>query len=267
MYRIFDAHCHIYPETIAPKAVEGIDHFYGNLPFEPYDGTTGTLLKNGREAGISHYVVHSVATTPHQISSINTFIANEVKLSNGEFTGLGTLHPDSDHPEQDLMELLALGLKGVKLHPDFQQFEADSDKAMRIFGLCMESGIPVLVHTGDYRFDFSNPNRISNVLRAFPKLKFIGAHFGGWSVWDDAVSTLSHFENIMVDTSSTFYAVGMEKGRELIRKWGADRVMFGADYPMWNPQLDIDCLLEMGLTDEEYRKIFWDNAARVFFAQ
>ena len=81
---------------------------------------------------------------------------------------------------------ISLGLKGVKLHPDFQNFEADSPCAMSIFELCAEAGLPVLVHTGDYRFDYSNPNRIANVLRAFPKLKFVGAHFGGWSVWDEA---------------------------------------------------------------------------------
>ena len=264
MYRIFDAHCHIYPESIASKAVEGIDRFYEHLPFEPYDGTTGTLLRIGREAGISHFVVHSVATVPHQISSINHFIASEVELSNGAFTGLGTLHPDSEHPEQDFSELVTLGLKGVKLHPDFQRFEADSVKAMRIYALCAEAGLPVLVHTGDRRFDFSNPNRIVNILRTFPELKFVGAHFGGWSVWDEAVRLLSGFDNIVVDTSSTFYALGRDKGRELIREWGADRVMFGADYPMWNPQPDIDCLMEMGLAEDEYRRIFWDNAAKVF---
>ena len=264
MYRIFDAHCHIYPEAIAQKAVEGINRFYENLPFEPYDGTTGTLLCVGRQAGISHYVVHSVATTPHQLSSITHFIAKEVSLSRGAFTGLGTLHPDSEHPEQDVSELVSLGLKGVKLHPDFQRFEADSDQAMRIYELCVEADLPVLVHTGDHRFDYSNPNRIENVLRTFPKLKFIGAHFGGWSVWDDAARVLSRYENIIVDTSSTFYALGAEKGKELIKQWGADRVMFGADYPMWKPQLDIDCLMEMNLTDNEYRRIFWDNAARAF---
>ena len=264
MYRIFDAHCHIYPEAIAPKAVEGIDRFYDHLPFRPYDGTTGTLLRIGREAGISHFVVHSVATVPRQISSINRFIAAEVALSDGAFTGLGTLHPDSEHPEQDFAELVSLGLKGVKLHPDFQRFEADSNKAMRIYDLCAEAGLPVLVHTGDHRFDYSNPNRIANVLRAFPKLKFIGAHFGGWSMWDEAVRMLSGFDNIIVDTSSTFYATGRNKGRDLIRKWGADRVMFGADYPMWHPQPEIDCLLEMGLSEEEYRRIFWDNAAELF---
>lgn len=264
MYRIFDAHCHIYPEQIALKAVEGINQFYENLPFDPYDGTTGTLLRMGREAGISHFVVHSVATTPHQISSINRFIASEVALSNGAFTGLGTLHPDSAHPEQDFSELAALGLKGVKLHPDFQRFEADSVKAMRIYGLCAEAGFPVLVHTGDHRFDYSNPNRIAKVLRTFPKLKFIGAHFGGWSMWDEAVRLLSGFDNIIVDTSSTFYALGPEKSRDLIRKWGTDRVMFGSDYPMWKSRPDIDCLIDMGLTEDDYRRIFWDNAAKVF---
>ena len=263
MYRIFDAHCHIYPEALARKAVDGIVQFY-DLPFDRRDGTTGTLLRIGQAAGISHFLVHSVATTPRQVSSINRFIASEVAASNGAFTGLGALHPDSEQLERDFDELVALGLSGVKLHPDFQRFAADSTKAMDIYGLCSEAGLPVLVHTGDCRFDYSNPNRIARILRTFPHLRFIGAHFGGWSVWDEAAQVLSGFDNIVVDASSTFYAVGPDKGRELIRKWGADRVMFGTDYPMWDPQPDIDCLLEMKLAEDDYRRIFWDTAAHVF---
>ena len=264
MYRIFDAHCHIYPETIARKAVEGIDRFYGGLPFDHCDGTTGTLLRTGRAAGVSHFLVHSVATTPRQVSSINRFIAAEVSAADGAFTGLGTLHPDSEQLEQDFRELVSLGLKGVKLHPDFQRFAADADSAMRVYQLCADAGLPVLVHTGDPRFDFSNPNRVVNVLRAFPKLRFVGAHFGGWSVWDEAVRLLSPFDNILVDTSSSFYTLGRDRGRDLIRQWGAGRVMFGTDYPMWNPRPDIDLLLDMGLSDDEYRRVFWDNAAGIF---
>ena len=262
MYRIFDAHCHIYPEAIARKAVEGIDRFYGGLPFKHCDGTAGTLLSLGREAGISRFLVHSVATAPRQVSGINRFIASEAAASGGVFTGLGTMHPDSENPERDFDELLALGLKGVKLHPDVQGFQADSPKAMRICGLCAEAGLPLLMHTGDRRFDNSNPNRIAKVLREFPKLKFAGAHFGGWSVWEEAEEVLSGFDNIVVDSSSTFYRMGPERGRYLIRKWGADRVMFGTDYPMWFPQPDISCLLEMKLSEDECRRIFWDNAAR-----
>ena len=71
MYRIFDAHCHIYPDRIAQKAVEGIDRFYGHLPFHPYDGTTGTLRRIGQEAGISHFLVHSVAVDKYDLVIIS----------------------------------------------------------------------------------------------------------------------------------------------------------------------------------------------------
>lgn len=264
MYRVFDAHCHIYPETISRRAVEAVDTFYDHLPADHYDGTTATLLASGREAGVSHYLVHSVATKPHQVSSINHFIAAEVAASGGAFTGMGTMHLDSDDLERDFAELTGLGLCGVKLHPDIQRFEADEPRAMRVYELCQDAGLPVLVHTGDYRYDYSNPPRIANILRAFPRLKFIGAHFGGWSVWEEAARVLSDFPNIIVDCSSSFYALKQETARELIRVWTPERVMFGTDYPLWPQKKDIDYLLRLELADEDYRKIFWDNAAGVF---
>ena len=264
MYSIFDAHCHIYPEAIALKAVEGIDRFYEHLPFRPYDGTTGTLLRIGREAGISRFLVHSVATAPRQISSINRFIASEVSLSNGAFTGLGTLHPDAANLERDFKVLRMLGLKGVKLHPDIQRFHLDDERLMPLYELMSAEGLFLIAHTGDYRYDFSTPARMAHVAKTFPKLRCIAPHFGGWSVWDDAVRTLSGFDNIIVDTSSTFYALGRNRAKALIRQWGADRMMFGTDYPMWNPKPEIDCLTEMGLTEDEYRRIFWENAANLF---
>ena len=83
-------------------------------------------------------------------------------------------------------------------------------------------------------------------------------------MWDEAARVLSGFDNIVVDTSSTFYALGRDRGRELIRIWGADRVIFGVDYPMGNPQTEIDCLMGMGLTEKEYSRIFWENAEKVY---
>ena len=264
MYKIFDAHCHIYPEAISLKAVEAVDRFYDHLPAEHFDGTTATLRRSGAEAGISHYLVHSVATKPHQVSSINHFIAREVEASEGAFTGMGTMHLDSDDLRRDFEELAALGLRGVKLHPDIQRFNADDPRAMEIYAMCEDAGLPVLVHTGDYRYDYSNPPRIANILRAFPKLKFIGAHFGGWSVWEEAARALSDFPNIVVDSSSTLYAVKPEKVRELIRVWTPGRVMFGTDYPLWPQRRDIDWLLSLELADDDYERIFWKNVSELF---
>ena len=264
MYNIFDAHCHIYPADIAPRAVAGVDAFYGGLPVKPRDGTVATLLETGREAGISRFLVHSVATSPHQVGSINRFIAREVANSGGTFVGLGALHPDSENLESDLHDLILLGLRGVKLHPDIQRFEADAPKAMRLYEICADAGLPVLMHTGDFRFDYSNPNRIANVLRSFPKLKLIGAHLGGWSVWDAAARTLPDFTNFMVDSSSCSRWLSTERMKQIIRAYGANRVLFGTDYPMWEQQEEIDALLQLDLTDWEYCRIFWDNAEALY---
>lgn len=264
MNTIIDSHCHIYPDGLAPKAVAAVDRFYGGVPTSPLDGTVGCLLKSGDACGIERFVVHSVATTPHQVPSINRFIAESAAASAGRFIPLGTLHLDSNDLPGDFEALRALGLRGVKLHPDIQGFDVDEPRAMAAFELCADAGLPVLVHTGDPRFDHSNPNRVKNVLRAFPKLKFIGAHFGGWSVWDDAVRLLADFPNMLVDSSSTFYAVTAEKAQELVRAWTPGRILFGTDYPMWSPQPDIDALMRMELSEEEYERIFWKNAEAVF---
>ena len=264
MYKVFDAHCHIYPVDIAPRAVAGVDTFYGGLPVKPRDGTAATLLETGRAAGISRFLVHSVATTPHQVMSINRFIAHEVAASDGAFVGFGTLHPDSDDQEGDFNALVALGLRGVKLHPDIQRFPADDGRAMAIYELCEAAGLPVLLHTGDHRYDYSNPNRVANVLRRFPGLTLIGAHLGGWSVWDDAVRRLPEFPNFKVDSSSCSPWLTPEQMREIIRAYGAARVLFGTDYPMWRQAEEIEALLRLELADDEYRRIFWDNAAEMF---
>lgn len=264
MYNIIDAHCHIYPDGLAPKAIQAIDRFYDGLPGETLDGTVDTLLASGRRSGISRFVVHSVATSPRQVDAINGFIAEAMRDSGGALIGLGTLHPDCENLSRSFHTLRALGLKGVKLHPDIQRFNVDSPRAMEIFALCEDAGLPVCVHTGDHRYDYSNPPRVARVLRAFPKLKFIGAHFGGWSVWDEAARTLSDYPNIVVDSSSSFFWLGPEKARELVRAWGTDRVLFATDYPMWSPQPEIDALLSMNLTDEDYERIFWRNTATLF---
>lgn len=264
MNRIIDSHCHIYPDRIAEKAVLSVERFYEGLPAKPLDGTTGTLLETGKKAGITHFVVHSVATTPAQVSSINRFIAQAAQNAGGAFIGLGAMHPDSPTLREDLEELMALGLRGVKIHPDFQRFEADSPRAFRLFELCAERGLPVLMHTGDYRYDYSNPARTARVLEAFPTLRLIGAHFGGWSVWEEAERLLPRYPNLTVDTASSFHWLSREKALRIIRAFGAERVMFGTDYPMWPQKPELDFLNALPLSEEEKERILWKNCAEVY---
>lgn len=262
MYHIIDAHCHVYPAAIAHKAADATGRFYGGLP-TTCDGTVEALLAEGARSGIDHFIVQSVATKPEQVRSINRFIAREMEQHPGVLTGLGTLHPESRDIAGDVAELFALGLKGVKLHPDIQRFKLDDCRCMKIYEL-LEGKVPLLLHTGDKRFDNSNPNRLMPVLNAFKNLTVIGAHFGGYSIWEAAAEQLAGIPNLYVDCSSTMFALDDETVVRLIRLYGADRVLFGTDYPMWSPAAEVEHFIRLDLTEEERDLILHRNAERLF---
>lgn len=249
---IYDIHAHIYPDAIAPRAVEAVGHFYGNAPIQG-SGTARQLLSQVKCTPITKVVVHSVATTAHAVTSINNFIAEQCR-THPEFIGFMAMHQDFPDPEGEIDRALGMGLRGLKLHPDTQGVAVDDPRMMHIFELA-EGRLPVIVHTGDFRFDFSSPHRLVNVLRAFPNLTIDAAHFGYWSCcdrgWDGLREEAERNPNLFVDCSSSLYALGQRHFVELVRLWGADRVMFGSDYPMWNPAEEYRLVNESGLSDDE----------------
>lgn len=258
---VIDAHCHIYPEKIAERALDSVGKFYGETA--ACGGTVADLLRRGTEAGIDRFVVQSVATSPRQVASINSFIACEVEKSNGQLIGFGTLHPDSPDIAGDLAQLRSMGLRGVKLHPDIQDFKIDDYRCLKIYELCEQEGLPILMHTGDIRYDLSNPNRLLPVLRIYTGLTVIGAHFGGWSVWEQACEALCGLPNLYVDCSSSLSYIPAETARRIIRRYGADRVLFGTDYPLHDPVSEMHLLDALELEDGEYRQILSENVTRL----
>jgi predicted TIM-barrel fold metal-dependent hydrolase len=255
---IIDFHTHVFPDGIAQKASDNIGKFY-DIPTQ-FDGTLSTLLALGKAAGVDRYVVHSVATTPNQTASINGFIAGLCRENPGVY-GFATIHPDQEDMEGEIERALNMGLKGVKIHSDMQKVALDDPRLFRLYDL-IAGKVPLLAHTGDNRFDYSNPDRLNRVLDAFPKLTVVGAHFGGWSVWEEALEALKG-RNLYVDCSSSFYAIAPEAALKLIRGYGAQRVLFGSDYPMWDPGVELQYLYKLGLLASEMELILHENAERL----
>lgn len=257
--KIFDAHCHIFPEKIAAKASVNIGRFY-DLHMD-FDGSVKTLMELYARAGVDKCLVQSVATSPAQVRSINDFIAESVKEHPDMFVGFCSLHPlmEKKEIEAEIDRAIALGLKGIKLHPDFQRFRIDERKAYDIYEAA-EGRMPILFHTGDFRYDYSSPKRLANALKDFPRLVAIGAHFGGWSEWDDGEKYLADNPNVYVDTSSSLYSVSPEKALEYIRAFTPDRVMFGTDYPMWSVEDELRRMEKIDLTDSEREKVMYKTA-------
>ncbi len=258
--RVIDFHTHIYPETIAPRAIEGLSHYSGLTPMG--DGTLTALLQEGKSAGITHFVLNSVATKREQVWRINTFLSDCAKLQ-PNCSCLATLHPQmsDDELNKEIERIIALGFRGVKLHPDHQGVTADSDGMMRICQR-LSGRLPVLMHCGDYRNDLSHPRRVVKLLEAFPDLCMVAAHLGGWPIFDYA---LEYFEdkNCYLDLSSSIMFLGPRRSKELIAIYGAKRLIFGSDYPIFSPKQALAEYLALGLSKEQNELILHKNAEKV----
>jgi hypothetical protein len=256
--KIIDAHAHIYPAKIAAKASQAVGEFY-DLPMSTYDATAEVLLSRGTAAGVEGYVVCGVATRPEQVARINDFIGETIKKY-PQMKGLATLHPEmsAESLQKERARIDADGFSGVKLHPDFQKFNADEPNF--IYEACR--GLRILFHAGDKRYDYSAPARIAKVAVRYPDITCIAAHFGGYSQWDE-VGVYAGLDNVYFDTSSSLRWLPLGAARKIIDKYGADRIMFGSDFPMWDYKEDIE-KLEACLSAREKDLIFYQNAKKLF---
>ena len=257
---LIDFHTHVFPERIASRAVEKLA-FEGGSLVPQTDGTLASLKAQMAADGVDISVVLSIATNPTQQANVNRFAVEMNR--DPAIVAFGSVHPDALDVLEELENIKAAGLKGVKLHPDIQRVAIDDERMHKIYE-CVRGRLPILMHTGDHRFDFSNPNRMLPILQKYSDLTVIGAHFGGWSVWDAAEKSLCGFDNFFVDCSSSLYAMTAERAKELIDAYGVNRVLFGTDYPMWDIDTEIERFMRIDLTEEEREKILSSNAASLF---
>jgi uncharacterized protein len=257
--RIIDFHAHVFPAKVAERATRAIGEFY-DAPMA-YKGSVDELISSGDAIGVERYIVHSTATRADQVISINDFIIAETERER-RFVGYGTMHRDFASFEEEIDRVSKAGLRGIKLHPDFQKFPVDDPKMDDIYEAIAARNLPVLVHAGDRRYDFSGPRRVARVLDRHPRLTVIAAHFGGYTEWEDAFSLLAG-RNLYMDTSSTLWKLDPARAIAILRKHGTDKFLFGSDFPMWDHRTELARILALGLTDGENRAILGENAARL----
>ncbi len=272
---VIDFHTHTFPDAIAARAVSGMA---SGADIKNYsDGTAAGLKAVMDRAGVTCAVLAPVATKPGQTGGINRLAAEtDRKFSGRGLVSLGGIHPDNDDYAEILGALRREGVPGIKLHPLFQGVPADDIRFKRIVERAAELDMTVLIHAGDDPnfpgLDLASPARLGRLLRDVPWRKTILAHMGGFARWDEARELWGG--DFYLDTA---VALGPwrrsggspSEGRPMtgpelaaaVRAHGADRVLFGSDSP-WSDEAEaLSALRGSGLTEEELRKILWDNGA------
>jgi uncharacterized protein len=259
---IIDFHTHAFPDEIAPRAMEALSNCCGVKPFT--DGTIAGLRDSMRGAGIDRSVVASIATKPAQVASITRWAA-----ANRETDGiicLGSLHPGQDDWTSDIERLVADGIAGIKLHPDYQLFFVDDARVMPMYRALADAGLFLLFHAGvDIGLPppvHCTPDRLARVLAAVPDLTIIAAHMGGYKCWEDVERYLAG-RNLFFDTCYTFADLGAERMTALIKAHGTERVLFGTDSPWTDQAAEIANIRSLLLAPGEIDAILGGNARRL----
>ena len=258
--KIIDIHTHVYPDKIARKATHSIEEFY-QLDGSHMDGTVEMLLQQGQKAGISTYVVLPVSNTPNRVRSINEFLLEQTRLHDN-FIGFGTVHAEMEHITQEVDWILQNGLRGIKMHPDSQRFSIDDVRLYPVYDM-IQGKIPVMLHMGDLRYNYSHPVRLRKILNLFPNLEVIAAHFGGYSMYHTARELLWDTDCIF-DVSSSLMFMEQGEAERYINSYGAERMAYGTDYPLWDPVTEVKRFSQLKLTDEQFEQIFHKTAERLF---
>lgn len=257
--RFIDFHTHVYPDNIAHKAADSVREFY-TLGNDQMDGTVQTLLKLGNEAGVHEFVILPVAMRPDRTRHINEFILQQLEQHDC-FYGFGTLHAGMENITDEVEFIMKKGLRGVKMHPDCQVFDIDDPRLFPAYEM-LQGKLPVILHMGDVRYRYSHPARLRKLLKEFPKLQVIAAHFGGYSMYETAYDELRDTD-CFFDVSSSLMFMEPGVAERYIRHYGAERFVYGSDYPMWNPVDEMARFQKLELTDDEKEQIAWKTAVQI----
>ena len=250
---IIDIHTHTFPDKIAAATLDKLKHLSHTIPFT--DGTAAGLAASMARAGVDRSVVMPVATSPRQVPHVNDASArmNELGAQTGVLS-FGCMHPDFDGWKEELARVRDLGLKGIKLHPQYQDTDFDDPRYLRILDRCGELGLVVLTHAGlDIGMpgkDNCAPEMVARVLAQVGPVKLVLAHMGGWRQWD-RVEALLPGTGVYLDTSFSLGEITpLDDGHyrpgdlplldeaaflRMVRRFGPDRILFGTDSP-WDDQ-------------------------------
>ncbi|MCL1789781.1 MAG: amidohydrolase family protein [Peptococcaceae bacterium] len=261
---IIDVHTHVFPDHLAPKAMDSLLDCIEEESFTTeHDGTVAGLLTSMDEAGIDISVLQPVVTKPEQVRSVNEWVHKVVSDNPGRLVGFGGIYPHSKSYKEDIDFVVGLGLKGLKFHAEYQAFVLDEKKMLRIYDYALSQGLILLHHAGfdpAYTAPFrTSPRQFLEVSRAMGGGVIIAAHFGGCYQWDE-VETYLAGSDVYLDTSIGFEHFSHDLFLRVVRKHGAEKILFATDSPWSHAQTEIAHLKSLPLSDLEKSAILGGNA-------
>lgn len=280
---IIDFHTHTFPKAISEKVLAKLSKLSHTKYFT--DGSADGLLASMAKASIDYSVNLPVMTAAEQVEKVNSaLIADRENLFAQGIITFGGMHPDYENYKKELLRLKENGILGIKIHPAYQNTDIDDMRMMRVIDFASEQGLIVLTHSGIdigiYDHNYTSVSQILKIIDEIHPPKFVLAHMGNWGRWEDVERDLAGAP-VWFDTA---FAIGIVTPDEtksgtpylscnlsdeafvrIVRKHGADKILFATDSP-WEDQKDyVGRVNRMPLSEQEKELIFSENAKKLLF--
>lgn len=258
---VIDFHAHAFPDALAARAITHLEH--GGGVKACLDGRIASLLASMDSAGIETSVICSIATKPEQFEPILTWSA---QVASERIVPMASIHPKDSDPIGKARRVAEAGLRGIKLHPYYQDFDLDDPSLLPFYRTLDELGLLVVVHTG---FDFAfardrkaDPERIVRLLDRVPGLRFVASHMGAWDDWDEVERHMLG-KPITMDLSLSLELLGRSRARDMILAHPTDRILFGTDSPWASQSETLRLVHALELPPEHLALLCAGNARRL----
>jgi hypothetical protein len=271
---IIDFHTHTFPDELAKKTIPYLESMAGFIA--KTNGTITGLKESMRVANVDISVLLPVVTNPKQTEKINN-----CAIENNKIDGLisfGGMHPDYELYKEELKRLKDNGIKGIKIHPDYQNTFIDDEKYIKIIDEAFRLGLIVIIHSGvDYGYTDTvraTPTRIKNLLNSLKhKGTFIMAHMGYTFKWDMIIDEFKGYD-VYFDLALCLGTLRMnDKLYDLMNEdtlikfidtFGSNRILFATDSPWMDQKESVDTINSFKrIKDSDKENILSKNAIRL----
>ena len=258
---MIDFHTHIFPEKIADRTIAHLSEICHMTPYTSVKEEV--LLHSMEEAGITRSIILPVATAPRQFDSIHRYA---LQFMEGNLISLGSIHPDCEDYKEKLRWIKENNLKGIKLHPDYQDTYFNDIKYKRILSYASELDLIIVTHAGKDPVSpkdvHCTPKMIEEVLNEVAPKNLVLAHMGGNEMFDE-VEQLLVGRDVYLDTSYVLDKMDSWQFLRMVRNHGADKVLFGTDSPWGGQKKFVETFYQIPLTKEERELISSKNVIQL----
>jgi len=261
---IFANHAHVFPASMNES------------------GTIDRLLRLLDACEIEQAVCF--APFPHQVERAalqpNEWLAREL-AGRPRLCGFGTIDLRRGDIRDQVRQIAELGLKGIKMHPNAQQFDILCPAALEAYAAAQELRLFITFHSGihHYRLAHYSVLKFDEVAYQFPDLRFSLEHVGGWAFFHEAVGVISNnipfppvpgrrcmvyagLTSVFTPHFNRLWYMPPQRMLELVAQVGAGQIIFGLDFPYnleENTKIALRAIEELGLSGEQRQQILGGN--------